>query len=105
MFLRVSPSGRRKVSYKHSTVGSTPTTRTKFMQKRSTDKSWQVLFEVRMHQPIDVAHPPTYDIVNIHNDTIVGTYRHEDYAKKQARRKYKKLIKLMEKQFMSTEFS
>jgi len=42
-----------------------------------------------------------YDVINIHNDVTVGSYKQESYAIKQARRKYKKLVKLMEKTFMS----
>lgn len=36
-----------------------------------------------------------------HYGNVCGSYRDDNYARKQARRKYKKLIKLLEKSLMS----
>lgn len=45
----------------------------------------------------------TFELVDWHSDTVHGTYRTRKYAKKQARRKYKQLMRLMEKRLMSIE--
>ena len=72
-----------------------------------SDDAWKTTFEVKQRSEryedgdlgstfIDV-----YDIINIHSGQTVGTYMDACYAKKQARRKYKKLAKLVEKLFTS----
>jgi hypothetical protein len=72
-----------------------------------TDVAWKTLFEVRQKETYtydgdlgSVFHL-SYDVINIHNNEPVGNYRDYKYAVKQAKRKYKKLIKLTEKSFMS----
>ena len=42
-----------------------------------------------------------YDVVNRYNGTVVGTYKEYSYAVKQARRRYKKFVKLLERSFTS----
>lgn len=72
-----------------------------------TDDRWKTTFAVvRKEERVEDgdlgSHFKTsFNIVNIHNDVLVGNYETESYAIKQARRKYKKLVKLMEKSFMS----
>jgi len=68
-----------------------------------TDDRWKTTFAVkeRYINDGDLGSKWVYDVINIHNDVTVGTYREQSYAVKQARRKYKKLVKLMEKSFMS----
>jgi len=84
-------------------LGSIPSASTKFM----TDDRWKTTFEVKRrterHEDGDIGSTVQdfYDVVNIHNGTVVGTYNSHSYAVKQARRRYKKLVKLMEKSFMS----
>jgi hypothetical protein len=76
------------------------------------DTAWQSLFEVRLRYAVTgeilrlQAVPLNsrlyeYQLVNVHTNQVVGTYRTEQYAKKQARRKYNKLIRLLEKNLMS----
>lgn len=76
------------------------------------DEAWKSLFDIREREPEKSPDgdewalafgSSTYDVVNIHSGEIVGNYRDRHYAKKQAKRKYKKLMKLMEKKFMSVE--
>jgi len=68
-----------------------------------TDDRWKTTFEIKERSIMDGDIGPkwVYDVINIHNGTIVSTYNEMSYAVKQARRKYKKLVKLMEKSFMS----
>jgi hypothetical protein len=69
-----------------------------------SDDRWKTTFAVKeRHVPDgDLGISKwVYDVVNTHNDVTVGTYREQSYAVKQARRKYKKLVKLLEKSFMS----
>ncbi len=71
------------------------------------DDRWKTTFEVRRKDErvedgdLGSRFKTTYDVVNIHSDTVVATYNEHSYAVKQARRRYKKLVKLMEKSFMS----
>ena len=70
------------------------------------DDTWKTTFEVRLNkQHRDSGSGRTtyflYDIINVHSGQVVGTYNDERYAKKQARRKYKRLIRLVEKFFTS----
>ena len=46
---------------------------------------------------------PHWVIVNILSGDEIGEYRDHSYARKQARRKYKKLVRFMEKTFMSRD--
>ncbi len=84
-------------------LGSTPSTSTKFM----SDDRWKTTFEVvrrtERHEDGDLGSTlnDVYDVINIHSGAVVATYREQSYAVKQARRRYKKLVKLMEKSFMS----
>ena len=68
-----------------------------------TDDRWKFTFEVkeRYIDDGDIGSKYVYDVINSHNDTVVATYNERSYAVKQARRRYKKLVKLMEKSFMS----
>ena len=72
-----------------------------------TDDRWKTTFEIKPRgEHIEDGdngsyYQTLYDVVNIHNDSVVATYREYGYATKQARRRYKKLVKLMEKSFMS----
>ena len=82
--------------------GFESTSATKFMP----DDTWKTTFEIKLRREHrDDAHGRTvlslYDIINIHSGQVVGTYKDERYAKKQAKRKYKKLIRLIEKLFTS----
>jgi hypothetical protein len=76
---------------------------TKFM----ADEAWKTTFEVkhRTEYRDDGDNGSTYlhfyDIINLHSGHVVGTYLDGPYAVKQARRKYKKLVRLMEKHFTS----
>ena len=63
------------------------------------------MFEIRIRANAFAPGINGWEIVNIHNGTVAGTYREPSYATKQARRKYKKFIRLMEKSFMSVDFS
>jgi hypothetical protein len=71
------------------------------------DETWKTTFEVRAfterHEDGDLGTTivTKYQVVNLHSNAVVGTYNEHAYAVKQARRKYKKLVKLMEKLFMS----
>jgi hypothetical protein len=69
----------------------------------ATDETWKAYFEVRARwlEDGDNGSRHVFDVVNSSNGSLVGTYNEESYARKQARRKYKKLVKLMEKSFMS----
>jgi len=67
---------------------------------------WQTLFEIKQKEErvedgdLGSYYNITYDLVNVHNDQVVANYRDYGYARKQARRRYKKLVRLMEKTFM-----
>jgi hypothetical protein len=73
-----------------------------------SDDRWKTTFEIK-HTIIDATMDDDpisfkkhmWQVVNTHNGVVVGTYRDSSYAVKQARRKYKKLVRLMEKTFMS----
>ena len=74
------------------------------------DISWQTVFEIKQKERFDEpsSDKPRYsrahfvwEIVNKHNGEVVGEYKDPRYAIKQARHKYKKLTKLMERKFMS----
>ena len=74
----------------------------------STDQpkkeEWETLFVVRRvdeHRPDpnDFDADWSWGVINVHNGQTVGTYRDVRYARKQARRKYKKLMKLVDKSF------
>jgi hypothetical protein len=71
--------------------------------KTKSDDRWKTTFEVRERYVADgdLGGRDVYDVFNIHNNELISTYRERSYAIKQARRKYKKLVKLMEKSFMS----
>jgi hypothetical protein len=75
------------------------------MNKRSTDVTWKVMFGVRIRPGAFAPGIDGWEVFNIHNDAIMGTYRDPNYATKQARRKYKKFIKLMEKSLMSIDLA
>jgi hypothetical protein len=71
------------------------------------DEAWLSLFEIKYRQeqgedhvfgPVIEQH---WDVVNRYNGEVVATYRSESYAKKQAKRRYKKFVRLMEKSLMS----
>lgn len=70
------------------------------------DDLWKSAFEVRSKEHQDknayggVGY--TYDVVNLYNGEIVANYRDEKYANKQAKRRYKKAIRSLEKSFTST---
>lgn len=69
-----------------------------------TDDAWRTLFEVKMcvansSEGGDIHWE--FQLINKHNSTVVGTYRDGAYAEKQARRKYKKLIKTLERHITS----
>jgi hypothetical protein len=72
-----------------------------------TDDRWKTTFRVCQRTErgdvdfLGQTYKLFFDVVNIHNEQVVATYNSEAYAIKQARRKYKKLVKLMEKSFMS----
>jgi hypothetical protein len=68
-----------------------------------SDDTWKTTFEVkeRYIDDGDIGSKYVFDVVNIHNGHTVSTHNSQSYAIKQARRKYKKLVKLMEKSFMS----
>lgn len=72
-----------------------------------SQEQWETVFEIKQNSAfvedgdLGSFHKLTYDLVNIHNGEVVANYRDYSYAKKQARRRYKKLVKLMEKSFMS----
>ncbi len=72
-----------------------------------SDDLWKTTFKIIMrreqHEDGDLGSTTVeyWDILNIHNNVVVGSYRSSSYATKQARRKYKKLVKLLEKSFMS----
>jgi hypothetical protein len=92
-----------------SQAGSTPDRSTNFMAD-DTDDTWKTLFEVKYRHERDgsamaydgcIKILEYYDIINIHNGLTIGSYRNRLYAIKQARRKYKKLVRLMEKSFMT----
>jgi hypothetical protein len=67
------------------------------------DQTWTTLFEVkeRWLEDGDIGSCWLYDIINIHSSSVIGTYKDRKYAKRQARYKYKKIVKLTEKSFMS----
>ena len=73
------------------------------MDKRSTDTSWQAMLEVRVCVNAFAHGIDGWQIINVHNGALMGTYRDRTFAVKQARRKYKKFIKLMEKSLMSID--
>jgi hypothetical protein len=72
-----------------------------------TDDRWKTTFRIkqRTERAVDgdlgTQYKESFDVINIHNEVVVGSYDTERYAIKQARRRYKKLVKLMEKSFMS----
>jgi len=67
------------------------------------DETWKTTFKIveRYIDDGDIGSKYVWDLVNIHNDIVVGTYADFKYAKRQAARKYKRLVKLVEKSFMS----
>lgn len=71
------------------------------------DEAWKTLFRVdRRDEKVTQTDgwpmlKTMYVIINIHTEEVCGTYRDIRYAVKQARRKYKKLIRLMERKFTS----
>jgi len=71
------------------------------------DDAWRTTFEVkhrteyRNHGDIGSTYLHFYDIINLHSGQVVGTYKDGSYAVKQARRKYKRLVRLVEKLFTS----
>ena len=73
----------------------------------STDVRWKSTFKVVTRSEhvedgdIGSHYVDHFDVVNIYNNEVIGTYNTHSYAVKQARRKYKKLVKLMEKSFMT----
>jgi len=72
-----------------------------------TDIRWKTTFLVKQRTEriedgdLGSCYRDYFDVINVHNDQVIGTYNTHSYAVKQARRKYKKLVKLMEKVFMS----
>lgn len=72
-----------------------------------SDEAWKTAFEIKMkHEDFDdpefgMMRKSTYDVVNTLTGEVVANYRDYSYARKQARRKYKKIVRLMEKSFMS----
>lgn len=68
--------------------------------------TWKTLFkvvprDVRLEDgDIGSKIEKVFDVVNIVNNLTVSTYRTESYALKQARRKYKKMVRQTEKCFM-----
>lgn len=82
-----------------SISGSNPDGCTKFM----SDDRWKTMFKVisRYVDDGDMGSRFLYDVINVYNDNVVATYREQRYAVKQARRRYKKLVKLMESHFTS----
>jgi hypothetical protein len=71
------------------------------------DDAWKTTFEIRRKSSyaqdgdLGTGAIDLYEIINIHGGNVVGTYTDARYARKQARRKYKKLVQLVEKFFTS----
>jgi len=74
-----------------------------------SDDRWKELFEVRDKivdgddDDINFWHyrNTTFLLVERNSETILGEYHDKKYAVRQARHKYKKIIKMMEKKFMT----
>ena len=84
--------------------GSTPYTPTISTMDKN---AWQSTYRVVRHDPViedgDLGThygAPIYELQD-HDGNVCGKYRDYSYAIKQGRRKYKKLVKLIERKLMS----
>lgn len=75
-------------------LGSSPSGSTKFM----ADDRWKELFKVIPNSldDGDIFSEMEFRLVNRNTGEVVGKYRDRKYARKQARHKYNKLVKLIE---------
>ncbi len=74
--------------------------------ENSTKDSWQQLYKIEpFHSRVEDGDLGSYLKqewqLKTHEGDVVATYRDYGYAIKHARRKYKKLVRLMEKSLMS----
>lgn len=73
---------------------------------------WEDLFEVMMEEEGEIKpysrwnaymlenHPAPFVIYNKHSRTIAGRYRDYTYACKQAKRKFKKIVRALERKLL-----
>lgn len=71
------------------------------------DEAWKTTFDIvkrtERHEDGDLGSYlyEAWDVVNRHSGHVEGTYQDYKYAKKQARHKYKLIVRLIEKSFMT----